>query len=148
MSLYATFHCKDRLFGLEILTIREIIRGLDITAVPRSAAHIRGLINLRGQVVTILDLAARLGMEPTELSDQSHIVVLKTGSDGAVTGIPSDPVGFLVDAIGDVVDADLSAMEAPPANLADQDDRFLSGVVQTDAGLLVLLNLRDLLLGN
>ncbi len=142
MTLYASFQSHERLYGIDILSVREIIRATDITAVPRSAEHIRGLINLRGQVVTILDLAVRLGMERPSLTDQSHIVVIKSLPSA---GIPQDPVGLLVDAIGDVVEADAAATETPPANVNEAEDRFLSGVVKTDAGLLVLLNLTDLL---
>lgn len=64
MSQYATFNVGERLFGLDILGVREIIRVFNITSVPRSEAHIRGLINLRGQIVTILDLSVRLGHAP------------------------------------------------------------------------------------
>lgn len=142
MTLYATFQSQERLYGIDILSVREIIRAFDITQVPRSGTHIRGLINLRGQVVTILDLAVRLGMPRPELTDQSHIVVLKPLQ---VSGVPQDPVGLLVDNIGDVVEADAAATETPPANVNEVEDRFLSGVVKTDAGLLVLLNLTDLL---
>ncbi len=145
MTLYATFQSRQRLYGIDILSVREIIRTFEITAVPRTNAHIRGLINLRGQVVTILDLSTRLGMPRTELTDHSHIVVLKTLQSGAGTHLPQDPVGLLVDNIADVVEADASATETPPANLTELEDRFLSGVVKTDAGLLVLLNLNDLL---
>lgn len=142
MTLYATFQSRGRLYGIDILSVREIIRAFDITQVPRSAGHIRGLINLRGQVVTIHDLAVRLGMARPELTDQSHIVVLKPLQS---SGVSQDPVGLLVDNIGDVVEADAAATETPPANVNETEDRFLSGVVKTDAGLLVLLNLTDLL---
>jgi len=150
MSQYATFHVGDRLFGLDILGVREIIRVFTITPVPRSEPHIRGLINLRGQIVTILDLAVRLGHEPTPVKDSSHIVILKNGANAAQSsgrnqGGTQDLMGLLVDAIGDVVEAEASLAEAPPANLTDAEERFLSGVLKTDAGLLVLLNLQELL---
>ncbi len=142
MTLYATFHSRERLYGIDILSVREIIRAFDITDVPRSSAHVRGLINLRGQVVTIMDLAVRLGMDRPALTDRSHIVVLKPL---ATPGVPQDPVGLLVDSIGDVIEADAAITETPPANVNEVEDRFLSGVVKTDAGLLVLLKLTDLL---
>ncbi len=155
MSQYATFQLKDRMFGLDILLVREIIRVFDVTPVPRTAPHIRGILNLRGQVVTLIDLAVRLGMEPPQISDNSHIVILKTaqelGHNGkTITGFSgtTDLVGLLVDAIGDVVEADESKEEAPPANLLDADERFLRGVIKTDVGLLVMLNLQDVLYSN
>lgn len=155
MSQYATFQLKDRMFGLDILLVREIIRVFDVTPVPRTAPHIRGILNLRGQVVTLIDLAVRLGMEPPQISDNSHIVILKTAqelghSGKTFTGFSgtTDLVGLLVDAIGDVVEADESKEEAPPANLLDADERFLRGVIKTDVGLLVMLNLQDVLYSN
>lgn len=144
MSQYATFHVGERLLGLDILGVREIIRVSDLTPVPRAEASIRGLLNLRGQIVTILDLAVRLGHPAPAITEASHIVILKAGSQGA-RGEGLDVVGLLVDAIGDVVEADAAATEPPPANLSEVETRFVSGVLKTDGGLLVLLNLRELL---
>ncbi|BDU73380.1 chemotaxis protein CheW [Mesoterricola silvestris] len=152
MTQFATFRVGERLFGLDILGVREIIRVSNITTVPRSEAHIRGLINLRGQIVTILDLSVRLGHEPAPVGDSSHIVILKQAAaiqaGGQTQGGTSDLMGLLVDAIGDVVEADAALAEAPPANLTDAEERFLSGVLKTDAGLLVLLNIPQLLSSN
>jgi len=149
MSQFATFNVGEHLFGLDILGVREIIRVFNITPVPRSEPHIRGLINLRGQIVTILDLAVRLGQEARPVMDSSHIVILKAGTSAAAgekgNGGGQDILGLLVDAIGDVVEADAALAEAPPANLTDAEERFLSGVLKTDAGLLVLLNLKELM---
>ncbi len=150
MSQFATFRVGDRLFGLDILGVREIIRVSNITPVPRSDAHIRGLINLRGQIVTILDLSVRLGHEPAQVKDSSHIVILKhasasTPAGGQARGGTADVMGLLVDAIGDVVEAEATLAEAPPANLTDAEERFLAGVLKTEAGLLVLLNVQELL---
>ncbi len=144
MSQYATFHVGERLLGLDILGVREIIRVSDLTPVPRAEASIRGLLNLRGQIVTILDLAVRLGHPPPSITEASHIVILKAESQGT-RGEGLDVVGLLVDAIGDVVEADAATTEPPPANLSDTEARFVSGVIKTDVGLLVLLNLAELL---
>jgi purine-binding chemotaxis protein CheW len=153
MSQYATFHLGDRLFGLEIMRIREINRNLEITPVPHARDHVRGLINLRGQIVTILDLGVRLGLSRQPVGEATHNLILKTrgdlaGADAAVlAGASADQAGFLVDAIGDVVEADETALEPPSANVGEADVRFLSGVLRTDAGLLVLLDLREILYG-
>ena len=152
MSQFATFRVGEHLFGLDILGVREIIRVFNITPVPRSETHIRGLINLRGQIVTILDLAVRLGHEARPVVDSSHIVILKHNAaaiqaqtQNANQPSTQDLMGLLVDAIGDVVEAEAGLAEAPPANLSDAEERFLSGVLKTEAGLLVLLNLQELL---
>ena len=157
MSQYATFRLEERLFGQSIPMVREIIRCYAITPVPHAQPHIRGLINLRGQVVTILDLAVRLGMPRREIQEASHIIILKTTAElasmqsrGQGQGLQTsaDMVGFLVDAIGDVVEADEGKIEPASANVTEAEGRFLSGVLKTDAGLLVLLDIKEILGGN
>lgn len=156
MSQYATFRLGDRMFGLDIVLIREINRILDITSVPHSLAHIRGLINLRGQIVTILDLGVRLGLPRQEITGESHNIILKTTAELATVShangqriiTSTDLVGFLVDAISDVVEADETAIEPPSANVTEAEGRFLSGVIKTGGGLLVLLDLQEILSAN
>lgn len=155
MSQYSTFRLGDRMFGLDLMMIREINRILDITPVPHARDHIRGLINLRGQIVTILDLAVRLGLPRLDIAEESHNIILKThselvtahGPDNGKHTSSTDLVGFLVDAIGDVVEADESTIEPPSANVSETEGRFLSGVIKTDSGLLVLLDMHEVLHG-
>ena len=156
MSQYSTFRLGDRLFGLDLMMIREINRILDITPVPHAKNHIRGLINLRGQIVTILDLGVRLGLDRQEIIETSHNIILKTSAElasvrqdgkGVQYVTSTDLVGFLVDAIGDVVEADESTIEPPSANVSEAEGGFLSGVIKTDAGLLVLLDINEILHG-
>lgn len=152
MSQYSTFYVGDRRFGLPILTVREIIRACETTPVPLAPRRVRGLINLRGQIVTILDLAVRLGIPDRGAAPESNVVVLEAAQGATQAherssdkGGGEDMTGFLVDSIGDVVEADLSRMEPAPANVTDTDDKCIQGVVKTDAGLLVLLNLEPIL---
>ena len=140
MTQYSTFYLGERLFGLPILSVREIVRSWEITPVPLAPAHFRGLMNLRGQTVTILDLGVRLGLEGRDPEAGSHVVVLS--NDGQAQ---QDLAGFLVDSIGDVLEADPAHLEPAPANVFDAETRFLQGVVRTEAGLLVLLDLRTVL---
>ena len=156
MSQYSTFRLGDRMFGLDIVLIREINRILDITPVPHAKPFIRGLINLRGQIVTILDLGVRLGLARQELAETSHNIILKTNAelagmraaDGSQPRTATDLVGFLVDAIGDVVEADAGTIEPPSANVSETEGGFLSGVIKTDVGLLVLLDIPEVLNGS
>jgi len=153
MKQYSTFRLGDRLFGLDLMMIREINRILDITPVPHARRHIRGLINLRGQIVTILDLGVRLGLERQEIGEESHNIILKTTAELAAVRREGEPecttspdlVGFLVDSIGDVVEADEATIEPPSANVGEAEGGFLSGVIKTDAGLLVLLDIGEVL---
>ncbi|WP_005031745.1 chemotaxis protein CheW [Holophaga foetida] len=139
MTQYATFTLNDRIFGIEIQLVREIIKAFEITPVPRATKHIRGLINLRGQVVTIMDLGVRLGSPPKEITSQSNIIILKT------TATSNDILGLLVDSIADVVEEDAASAEPPPANVTDSGNRFLAGVINGRTGLIVLLKLEDIL---
>jgi len=145
MTLFATFRVGERQLGLDILRVREIIRVLDITPVPLAEPRVRGLLNLRGQIVTILDLAVSLGDPRPEISEGSHIVILKQGGPAAGEGTAGDLRGLLVDGIGDVVEADDQRLELPPANLEEAGERFVSGVLRREDGLLVVLRLQEVL---
>lgn len=157
MRQFATFKLDEQLFGIEILFIREINQLMDITPVQKAPEYIRGLINLRGQIVTVFDLGKRFGLDNREISNSSHNIILKTnnelavvcsnaGCDELVTS--QDTIGFLVDDIGDVIEVEDHDIEPPPANLGEVDGRFLSGVVKLDNGLLVLLNVEEILSDN
>ena len=154
MNQYSTFRLGDRLFGLDLMMIREINRILAITPVPHADRHIRGLINLRGQIVTIIDLGVRLGLPARDIGEESHNIILKTNAELAAArqagdtqarASSTDLVGFLVDAIGDVVEADESRIEPPSANVGEEESQFLSGVIKTEGGLLVLLDVKEVL---
>jgi len=150
MKQYATFLLDGHLFGIDVLLVREINQYMVITPVPLSVPSIRGLINLRGQIVTVVDLGVLIGLEPREIGRETHSLVLKTHDDLAslrlrfgnqeLTG-PIDTVGLLVDGVGDVVDVNEKEMEPPPANVGDVDGQYLSGVIKLEKELLVLLNI-------
>ena len=146
---FATFVLNEQLYGIEILLIREINRQLEMTPVPHAANYIRGLLNLRGQIVTILDLNKRLGLEDTMLSERSHNIILKTVQElqsinkELVTA--PDKVGFLVDDIQDVIIVSEEEIELPPANMGKVDGQFLSGVIKQSSQLVAILSVEKLL---
>jgi purine-binding chemotaxis protein CheW len=146
---FATFVLNEQLYGIEILLIREINRQLEMTPVPHAANYIRGLLNLRGQIVTILDLNKRLGFEDTMLSERSHNIILKTDQElqsinkELVTA--PDKVGFLVDDIQDVLIVSEEEIELPPANMGKVDGQFLSGVIKQSSKLVAILSVEKLL---
>ena len=151
---FTTFMLGEQLFGIDILVVREINKHLDITPVYLAPEYIRGLVNLRGQLVTVMDLNALLGLGLSELSPCSHNVILKTSTELAVMQHPAegvdafftgDKVGFIVDDIGDVVYVETEEIEAPPANIGDIDGRYLSGVVKLEGKLLPILSTHKLL---
>jgi purine-binding chemotaxis protein CheW len=129
MKQFVTFKIDEDLLGIDVLRVREINRVLDITPVAKAPAYVRGLVNLRGQTVTIFDLGIRLGLPPRHITEESHNIVLK-----------HDMVGFLVDSIGDIVQCGAIEVEPPPANAGDIDGKFIDGVVQLEHELLVILD--------
>jgi purine-binding chemotaxis protein CheW len=155
MRSFASFYINNQLFGIDILLIREINRQMDISPVAHTPPFIRGLINLRGQIVTMLDLKKRLGHSQTTLGPDTHNIILKSDTELATLRDEQDnpelltcpdKVSFLVDAIGEVVSVeDEDCIEPPPANLNQIDGRFLSGVIKLDNQLLAVLNVPLLL---
>jgi len=134
MIQFVTFRIDDLLFGIDVLKVREINRVLEITDVQHSPPHIRGLVNLRGQVVTIFDMGVRLGLKKRVISEDSHNIVLKR-----------EPVGLLVDAIGDVVQTDQDSIEQPPANVSGIESDFMAGVVRQNNELILILSTEKIL---
>lgn len=131
---YVTFRQQGLLMGVEITGMREVNRALDITPVPHAPAYVRGLVNLRGQILTVLDLGLRLGLEPGRVTPATHNLVLK-GED----------VGLMVDELADVLEAPEQSWEETPANLGRLDAKFIAGVVRLPDELLLVLSLESLL---
>ena len=103
---YLTFALANEEFGLEILKVREIIGIMEITAVPQTPEYVRGVINLRGQVIPVIDLRAKFGMEATETTDQTCIIVVEISQDDRKfnTGIVVDHVQEVLDIVGDQIE--------------------------------------------
>jgi purine-binding chemotaxis protein CheW len=131
---FVTFRLDNRLLGIDILKVREINRSLDITPVQHAPAYVRGLVNLRGQTVTVFDLGVRLGLPPRKISGDSHNIILK-----------QDEIGLIVDEIGDVREMDEERIEAPPANLNDIGAGFVECVAKLKSELLVILSAEKIL---
>jgi purine-binding chemotaxis protein CheW len=150
---YVTFRLDDQLFGIDIVHVREINRLMEFTEVPGSPDYFYGLINLRGQIVSILDMKRRLGMGSAILGEHTHNIILKTegpesggstGSGAELSGM-SDRVGMLVDAIGDIVTAEENEIDAPPANLGEIDGQYLDNVFKAEQEVITLLNVGRLI---
>jgi purine-binding chemotaxis protein CheW len=122
--------------------------------VPRSGAHIRGLVNVRGQVILIFDIARILGFTPSTPGESAHIIILKTSrelaavrSDTAsidMTHYGDKPVGFLADSIGDVVGISAAQIEKTPTHMEESELRFYEGVVNLGKKTLIILNAGEL----
>ncbi len=129
-SQYATFVVDKLFFGLDVLSVQEVLREQPMTEVPLAPAEVEGLINLRGQIVTALDMRRRLGLPPRPKDQPAMNIVIQT---------PGGPVSLVVDAIGDVVQTGSARMEAPPENLAPATRELIRGIFNLDKRLLLIL---------
>ena len=130
-SQLSTFRVADHLFGIEVLRVQEVIRHQVMTPVPLAAAEVRGLINLRGQIVTAIDLRHRLHLPPRGDDGQPMNVVVSTGEES---------VSLLVDEIGDVLEVDEASFERPPETLDPTLRDLIRGAFKLDEELLLLLD--------
>ncbi len=129
---YCTFHLDGLFFGIEVFQIQEVLLGQQMTRVPLAANTVRGLINLRGQIVTALDLRRRLALPPLP-ADRAPMNVVVRDEDSLVS--------LLVDEIGDVVNVDEATFEAPPENVKGVARELTTGVYKLDGRLLLILDL-------
>ena len=131
MTQFCTFTLGDLHFGIETLHVQEVIRNREMTRIPLAPGAVRGLINLRGQIVTAIDLGQRLELPGREGAEASvHVVV---NVDGAA-------VSMLVDSIGDVVDAVSNSFERPPDTLDEWVRELILGVHKLEGRLLLVLD--------
>lgn len=133
---FVTFYVGPLLLGAEISQVEEINRHLDIAPVAHAPQWVQGVVNLRGDVVTVVDLRHVLGLGRIQIGRQTRNVVIS--ADG-------ERVGLLVDRIADVVKTYRNDINALPANLTTAQGRFFQGVVELDHGLLAVLNLGEVL---
>lgn len=131
------FKVADEEYGLEILKVRELIGLLDITRVPRTKPFIRGLINLRGKVIPVVDLRVKFGMGATETTDQSVIIVVQH-HDGSQTLT----MGILVDEVVEVLDLPASAIEPPPNFSGGGDEAdFILAIGKAERRVIFLIDI-------
>ena len=128
---YCTFFLDDDFFGIEVGRVQEILRYQDMTEVPLSAPVIRGLINLRGQIMTAVDLRERIGLPPREEGKRPINVVIRRKDGG---------VSLLVDSIGDVMSPAEELAESPPENVNPRVRALLQGVYKLEGRLLQILD--------
>lgn len=136
VSQYATFYCGKAILGLDIQFVQEINRSTSITKVPLSPPCVRGVMNLRGEVVTMLDLRRLMGLPPVECTKSSRNLILKC--EGEVFGL-------WVDGVADILAISDMAISQPPSNLSITESRMIRGVYQHDGTLVMLVNPSELL---
>lgn len=141
-SKYLTFTLSHEEYGIEILKVREIIGYMDITCVPRTPQYMKGVINLRGQVIPVLDLRTRFGMPEADVTDQTCIIVAEINQQGRRFN-----AGLIVDQVQEVLDISSENIEdAPQFGTSVQMD-FILGIGKVGNSIKILLDI-DKVLGS
>jgi purine-binding chemotaxis protein CheW len=128
---FCTFTVADLFLAIDVLEVQEVIRYQEMTRVPTAPRVVRGLINLRGQIVTAIDLRCRLHLPPS-LEDQRPMNVVVRTDDGAVS--------LLVDEIGDVLELEAENLERPPENIPSAVRELVTGILMLEERLLLVLD--------
>lgn len=137
---YLTFSLGAEEYGLEILKVREIIGYIDVTAVPQTPHYVKGVINLRGQVIPVIDLRAKFGMETAEVTKQSCIIVAETRQ-----GSQTFSTGIVVDRVQEVLDIAGKDIEEPPQFDSAVDTNFILGMGKIGDSVKILLDVNQIL---
>ncbi len=132
----ATFTIGGAAYGIDILKIQEINKLLDLTPVPGAPPYVQGILNLRGQIVTVIDLGLKLGLSNTHPEDQGRNIIIRSRGEY---------IGLLVEQISDVVEVPLDEMESPPANMNGIHGEFFHGVIKTIDRLIGILDIEKIL---
>lgn len=130
-----SFVVGDEEFAIPILSVQEINRMMSITRVPQSPRFIKGVINLRGKIIPVMDLRKRFGMEPKDNTSDARIIVVE---------VASRVIGFTVDRVNEVLRINANIVELPPAMVCGIDSDYVQGVGKLHDRLLILLNLERL----
>ncbi len=152
----ATFMLGETLLGVDILLVKEIYRRMTVSPVPDAPAELRGLMNLRGRVVTVIDLNVCLNHAGgvAEITDETRLLIFKTQAEiedyleaGQLSEITlgEDIVGFLIDRMDDVLTATADEILPPPANVMEIDEALIDGVVKKGDQLVILLDVAAVL---
>ncbi len=134
-SDYATFYLHDALCGIALNCIEEINKPTHLTVVPQAPDYVTGLINLRGKIVTVIDMNKRLGLSPSKAGKDQRTLIVNDGEES---------VGLMVDRVSNVVRVEPRGIDAPPANIGNISGRCFDAVYKTDTQLIGLLSLDSL----
>lgn len=126
------FRVGEERFAVDILRVQEINRMMSLTQMPQSPPGVNGVINLRGRIVPVIDFRTRMGLEATEPSDSSRIIVVN---------IQGSTLGFIVDEVHEVLQIDPKIVDPSPSIATSADSNYIRGVAKLDDSLLILLDL-------
>jgi len=133
---FLTFSIAGKNYGVEILRVQEIIGMMDITPVPRTPKFVKGVINLRGKIIPIIDLRLKFGMEAAERTQETCIIVVDVGNI---------KMGTIVDKVSEVLNIAAENIEDTPSFGVNVDTKFILGMGKTNENVTILLNIREVL---
>jgi len=133
---WVTFRLANETYGINVMEVQEVLRFSDIAPVPGAPTYVLGIINLRGNVVTVIDTCQRFGLPPIEITENTRVVIIET--DHQV-------IGILVDAVAEVVYLKRSDIDSTPNVGNDDSAKFIQGVTHREGQLLILVDLNKLL---
>jgi len=133
---WVTFRLENEKYGINVMLVQEVLRVTEIAPVPGAPDYVLGIINLRGNVVTVIDSRKRFGLRAKEMDDSTRIVIIES---------ENQVVGILVDSVAEVVDIRASEIEQAPNVGTDESAKFIQGVSSIDGELLILVDLNKLL---
>ena len=133
---WVTYKLGEETYGINVMQVQEVLRHTEIAPVPGAPDYVLGIINLRGNVVTVIDTRSRFGLPSSDISDNTRIVIIE--SDEQV-------VGILVDSVAEVVYLRSSEIDSAPNVGTEESAKFIQGVSNRDGQLLILVDLNKLL---
>ena len=139
---YLTFALANEEYGLEILKVREIFGFMEITAVPQTPHYVKGVINLRGQVIPVIDLRAKFGMDTTDVTEETCIIVVEI-----TQGTKKFDTGLVVDHVSEVLDISGEDIESAPQFGSNVDTDFILGMGKIGDSVKILLDIDKVLGG-
>ena len=132
----ASFYVGEALCGMDILKVQEINKLIEMTRVPQAPEYVLGILNLRGEIVTIIDLGKKLGLKSTELNHKTRNIIVNSNGEH---------IGLMVEQISDVIQAEWEKVEPPPANIGDLQGKYFTGVFKTEDRLIGILDVEKVL---
>jgi len=126
------FQLAQQTYGIDIASVFEIIRMEKITKVPRTPDFVEGVINLRGKIIPVIDLCKRFGLDYTEATNSSRIIIVD---------VDGNTIGMIVDAVSEVLSVPAESIEPPPSMIHGIDAAYLKGIAILEGRLIILLNL-------
>lgn len=133
---WVTFRLENETYGINVMQVQEVLRYTEIAPVPGAPGYVLGIINLRGNVVTVIDTRARFGLIPGEVTENSRIVIIEA---------EKQVIGIMVDSVAEVVYLRSSEIESAPNVGTEESAKFIQGVCNRSEELLILVDLNKLL---